>query len=65
MTRDDPLAVALEDVASTAAARGMNTVYRYAMSAVGLLLTDAVHHRPTAEAILDSCRVFVARGSVL
>lgn len=62
---DDPLVLALEDVAATAAARGMNTVYRYAMSAVGLLLTDAVHHRPTAEAILDSCRVFVARGSVL
>ena len=62
---DDPLAVALENVASNAAARGMHTVYRYAMSAVGLLLADAVQHRRTAEAVLDSCRVFVARGSVL
>ena len=62
---DDPLAVALEQVAATAAARGMHTVYRYAMSAVGLLLADTVQHRRTAEAVLDSCRVFVARGSVL
>lgn len=62
---DDLLAVALEQVASIAAARGMHTVYRYAMSAVGLLLADAVQHRRTAEAVLDSCRVFVVRGSVL
>lgn len=58
---DDPIAIALEDVASTGLRRGHTDVYRFAMSALGFLLTDATRHRATAEAVLDGCRVYLAK----
>ena len=57
---DDPLVIALEDLASTAVRRGHIDVYRFCMAAVGLILTDAVTHRATAESVLDSCRAYIA-----
>ena len=58
---DDPLVLALEDVAATSATRICPEVYQYAMAAVELLLTDAIRHRPIAEAILDTSRAYLAR----
>lgn len=58
---DDPLVLALEDVSATAARRNCPEVYQYAMAAAGLLLTDAIRHRPMAEAVLDSSRAYLAR----
>jgi hypothetical protein len=56
------IAAALEDVASTAYARGHVDVYRFAMSACGLILTDPERHKLTAEAVLDSCRFYLAKA---
>ncbi len=58
---DDPLVLALEDVAATAATRSCPEVYQYAMATAGLLLTDAMRHRTMAEAVLDSSRAYLAR----
>lgn len=58
---EDPIAVALEDVASTGLRRGHVDVYRFAMSALGYLLVDASRHRATAEAVLDACRWQLAK----
>ena len=59
---DNDLALALEDVASTAVHRRATDVYRFAMSALGHLLLDPGHYRPMAESVLDSCRFALARG---
>jgi hypothetical protein len=59
---NDPLAMALEGVATTGLRRGHVDVYRYAMAATGLLLADAVRNRPTAEVVFDTCTAWLAKN---
>lgn len=59
---DDPLVVELEDVAASAARRGHVDVYRFAMGAVALIITDAHTNRLTAEVVLDVCREYLAKN---
>lgn len=57
----DPLVIALETTASLAVQRGQHDVYRFCMSAAGHLMTDAVRHRPMAEAVLDGCITYMEK----
>lgn len=60
---DDPLVIALEDVACTGLRRGHVDVYRFAMGAVSLLNEHAMRHRDVAEVVLDVCRATIARSN--